>query len=80
MSVIELKRNFHELIDSIENEGVLINFYELMKIRATSQDGYLWDKLSLMEQNELLQTLEETKYVDNLINHSEIVNKHSKWL
>jgi len=80
MSVSELKRSFHNLIDSIENEGVLISFYELMKNRTSTPDGYLWNKLSIEEQNDIIQTIEETKYSENVINHSEIEKKHSKWL
>jgi hypothetical protein len=80
MNAIELKRSFHNLIDSIENESLLMNFYELMKNRTSGKDGRLWSRLSLKEQKSLLQTLEETKNPNNVINHSEMKKKHEKWL
>jgi hypothetical protein len=30
MNTIELKKNFHILIDSIDNENLLINFYDII--------------------------------------------------
>ena len=30
MTTIELKKNFHRLIDSIDNEGLLLRFYDLI--------------------------------------------------
>ncbi|MEZ4908581.1 MAG: hypothetical protein R2771_13295 [Saprospiraceae bacterium] len=80
MSATEIKRSFHELIDSIENEGILYSFYELLKNKTSNVDGHLWNKLTVEEQNELLQTIEDSNYPENVINHSEIVKKHSKWL
>ena len=35
MDTIELKKNFHLLIDSIDNEILLINFYEIIKKRSS---------------------------------------------
>jgi hypothetical protein len=80
MNAIELKRNFHDLIDKIENESLLMDFYELMKNRTSGEDGKLWSRLSVKEQKSLLQTLEETKNPNNVIIHSEMKKKHKKWL
>ncbi len=54
MNAIELKRN---LIDSIENESLLMNFYELMKNKTSTKDGKLWVRLSVEEQATLLRTI-----------------------
>ncbi|MDA3927770.1 MAG: hypothetical protein PF541_02350 [Prolixibacteraceae bacterium] len=80
MNTIELKQNFHLLIDSIENENLLINFYELIKKRATAKEGQLWNNLSEQEKQELILSLNESKNPDNLIDHEEMVIKHKKWL
>ncbi len=80
MNSTALKRDFHNLIDSIENETLLIGFYELMKNRTSTKDGKLWSRLSREEQESLLQTLEETKKPENVIRHSEMIKKHKKWL
>jgi hypothetical protein len=80
MNTIALKKNFHLLIDSIENENLLISFYELMKKRSTTKEGQLWNSLTQKEQDELLLSLEESENSDNLISHDEMVKKHKKWL
>jgi hypothetical protein len=80
MSTIELKRNFHHLIDSIDNESLLISFYDLIKKRSTAKEGILWNKLTDQERRELLLSLEESKNPENLIDHEEMKLKHKKWL
>ena len=77
---MELKQNFHHLIDSIDNEKLLINFYELIKKKSSAKEGQLWNRLTDEEQKELLLSLEESKNPQNLISHEEMVNKHKKWL
>ena len=80
MNTIELKQSFHDLIDSIDNENLLINFYDLIKKRSSAKEGQLWNKLTDQEQKELLLSLEESKNPENLISHDEMVKKHKKWL
>lgn len=77
---MELKQNFHHLIDSIDNEKLLINFYDLIKKRSSAKEEQLWNKLNDQEQNELLLSLEESKNPENLISHEEMKKKHKKWL
>jgi hypothetical protein len=80
MNTTALKKNFHLLIDNIENENLLISFYELMKKRSSSKEGEIWNKLTQKEQDELLLSLDESENSDNLINHDEMIKKHKKWL
>jgi len=80
MNTIELKQSFHHLIDSIDNENLLINFYDLIKKRSSAKEGQLWNKLTDQEQKELLLSLEESKNPENLIDHEEMKTKHKKWL
>ena len=80
MDTIELRKNFHLLIDNIENEALLNNFYDLMKSRYTAKDGQLWNKLTIQEQEELLMTLEESNNHDYLISQDDMKKKHQKWL
>jgi hypothetical protein len=80
MSTAELRKNFHHLIDNIDNEQLLLGFYDLMKKMSGSKDGELWSKLSFEEQEELLQTFEESEHPYNLIDHEEMKKKHGKWL
>jgi len=80
MNTIELKKNFHLLIDSIDNENLLVSFYDLIKKRSSTKEGQLWCRLTSQEQEELLEALEESKKPENLISHEEMVKKHKKWL
>ena len=80
MNTIELKQNFHHLIDSIDNEKLLLNFYDLIKKRSSAKEGQLWNNLTDQEQKELLLSLEESKNPENLIDHEEMKKKHKKWL
>jgi len=80
MKAIEIKKNFHLLIDSIENENLLINFYDLIKKRSSTTDGQLWNRLTQQEQEELLLALDESENFENLISHEEMIKKHKKWL
>ena len=80
MSTIELKSSFHSLIDSIDNESLLLSFYNLMKSRTATMDGQLWNILSISEQEELLLAFEESSNNNNLLSHKEMKEKHQKWL
>ena len=80
MQETQLKTNFHQLIDSIDNEQLLSKFYGLMSQSRNLVDGQLWNKLTHDELEELeLSDLESDKS-DNLLSYSEIQKKHSKWL
>ena len=80
MNTIELKKSFHLLIDSIDNESLLINFYDIIKKRSSAKDGQLWEKLTNKDKDELLLALEESEDPENLISHEEMKKKHQKWL
>ena len=53
MNTIELKKDFHTLIDSIDNENLLSNFYDLLKRRISGKEGKLWKGLTKNEREEL---------------------------
>lgn len=80
MNTIELKNNFHHLIDTIENDALLSKFYTMMRNAKENQEGKLWKKLSEEERNELMLSFEESEDEANLIPDSEIQKKYEKWL
>lgn len=45
-----------------------------------TRDGSLWARLSPEEQQELIMIEKESHSGDNLIPHSQMINKHKKWL
>ena len=80
MTTLELKKEFHDLIESISNEKLLLNFYDLLKNRLSNPDGKLWNTLSEEEQQELLMAFDESNDDKNLLGQNEIKAKHKKWL
>jgi hypothetical protein len=80
MTTIELKSNFHKLIDNINNDNILSKFYEILEKVKESKDGTLWDKLSLEERQELEDIEKESHDSNNLISHADMTKKHKKWL
>lgn len=80
MTTVELKSNFHQLIDKINNEAMLVKFYEIMSTANVSHDGSLWKNLSIDEQQELIETEKESRIIENLIDHSVMKSKYKKWL
>lgn len=80
MTTVELKNNFHQLIESIDNENFLQQFYELMLYKKSSKNGSLWAQQTEEEINELLMANDECDNPDNLIPHEEVKKQYSKWL
>jgi hypothetical protein len=80
MTTIELKTNFHKLIDNINNDNVLIKFYDILDKVNQSEEGTLWNRLSFEEQQELITIEKESYLTENIILHSEMIDKHKKWL
>jgi len=80
MNTTELKKSFHLLIDSIDNENLLINFYDILKKRSSAKEGKLWENLTIEDQEELLFALKESDNPENLISQAEMKKKHQKWL
>ena len=80
MNTIELKKNIHNLIDKIDNDNILISFYELLQKRVDSKDGQLWSRLTKREHKELLLSEIEAENENNLLGSDELFEKHKKWL
>ena len=80
MTTIDLKKNFHALIDQIDNEHLLKSFYDLFLRRSQAKDGSLWSNLTDEEREELLLSEEESNYETNLVSHQVMKKKHQKWL
>ena len=80
MTTIELKSKFHNLIDNINDEGILLKFYDLLSRAKDSREGLLWDRLSQEERDELIFIEKESSNTANLISNTEMQQKHKKWL
>lgn len=80
MNALEIRTNFHQLIDQINNEQLLIKLYHIMEQASITADGQLWSRLTEDEQKELLKIEGEVQFDCNLISNQQMQNKHQKWL
>ncbi len=76
----ETRREFHQLIDTIEDEKTLQGYLTLVRHLTERRTGLLWDSLSASEQRELMSAYEESLVPSNLVPHHEVKEQHSKWL
>lgn len=80
MNALEIKTNFHLLIDQLNNEELLIKFYRIMEQASTTTDGQLWSRITEDEQLELLKIEGEVQSDHDLIPNQHMQSKHQKWL
>ena len=78
MTTIELKSNFHNLIDNINDENILSKFYDLLSRAKEIKEGLLWDRLSQKEKDELIMIEKESLNSENLISNINMQQKHKK--
>jgi predicted RNase H-like HicB family nuclease len=72
-----IKKKFHSLIDKINNETLLMKFYDLMIKSTTSEEGKLFDQLTSEQKDILMLAEEESNDPANLISHNEQKKKHN---
>jgi len=76
----DIRNSFHKLIDEIDNERLLMKFYDLLIKSRDQKEGELWNQLSDEQKNEVLLAESESHYDKNLIDHKTQKAKHQKWL
>lgn len=77
MNITEVKDNFHNLIDDLNDAELLINFYEGLRLSA---DNRLGNELSEEGKKEILLAYEESEDEKNLIDNEQVKEKFKKWL
>lgn len=80
MDTIELRNNFHKLIDTINNDTLLTRFYDIMLRANNIKEGSLLSRLTKEEHQELMLAYRESENKKNNIGHKEMKIKHEKWL
>ena len=53
MSIKEIRKEIHKLVDSIDDKNLLESYLDLMKLDT---EQVSWDDLTPEEQNEIMQT------------------------
>jgi hypothetical protein len=77
---MNIKKNFHHLIDSMEDEQLLQRCYQLIQKINDGQNGHLWNDLSEVEKEELLVAYEESFNPNNLLTNEQVKLEHKQWL
>ena len=80
MKQSDIRKNLHQLIDEIDNDRLLMKFYDLLLKSKVQKEGDLWNQLSDEQRKELLISESESNYQKNLIDHESQKAKHNKWL
>lgn len=79
MTIKQIKTNFHHLIDEIDNEKILKNFYEVMNgFSPKNKTVDFWDTLTQEQKRELELAWEESEKEENLISHNEVMKETNK--
>ncbi len=73
----DIKTNFHNLIDKIDNEILLMKFYDLMIQSATNKEGQLYERLTNEQKDVLMLAEEESNDPANLISYNQQKKKHN---
>lgn len=76
----DIRKSLHQLIDEIDNDQLLMKFYDLLLKSKVHKEGDLWNQLSDEQRKELLISESESKYKENLVDHEKQKAKHKKWL
>lgn len=79
MTLLTIKKNFHNLIDKVENKELLDQFYHALSFSAEKKEGELWNGLSESEKKEVMKSYKESFNKKNLVSHEKVMQKYSKW-
>ncbi len=78
MKLAELKSDFHELIDKINDPELLVQFYGAIS-QSVKAENSLWASLSKEQQKQVLEAYDESEDEENLISLADIKLKYDKW-
>lgn len=80
MTLTTLKKNFHTLIDKVENKELLDQFYKALAFSAERKEGLLWNSLDEKEKRLVIKSYKDSENRKNLVSHEKVMQKYSKWL
>ena len=80
MNKTTLRLNLHKLIDKIENQNLLEEYYKEIKSIIENSQGKIWEKLTNEQKKEILLFYEESETDNHLLDHDSVMNKYKDWL
>ena len=77
---MKTKEEFHQLIDSIEDENVLRAYFELVRMLNLPAEGRLMKDLSSDQRAELMSSYQESFDEGQWVSQEKMKNRNSQWL
>ncbi len=77
---MKTKEEFHQLIDSIEDENVLRAYFELVRMLNLPAEGRLMKDLSSDQRAELMSSYQESFDEGQWVSQEEMKNRNTQWL
>jgi len=75
-----LNEKFHELINSINDNEILYEYFYLLSHLTSQSTGSLYKTLTSLQKKELLLSYEESFFDSNLLSNDEVKSQYRKWL
>ncbi|TVQ90863.1 MAG: hypothetical protein EA393_05050 [Bacteroidetes bacterium] len=80
MNTTTLKSDIHKLIDQIDNEQLLLEYYNEMKSLIQKDRVSAWDTLTDKQKKEIILSWEESEDEVNLVENDEVLRKYKEML
>ncbi|MBW8050686.1 MAG: hypothetical protein FVQ77_10190 [Cytophagales bacterium] len=81
MSITEIKKNIHQIIDEFDNQEILEDFHLALRnlLRDYKKNEDFWDELSASQQKEIDNALKEVDE-GRTTKHESVISESRKWL
>ncbi len=79
MNVAEMKVEMISILAQTQSEDKIVQFYEKIHEVVDKPETDWWDDLSPLQQQQLVQSLEESKNPENWIDYSDIKKKYAHY-
>ena len=80
MNTQSIKKEFHELIDKIDNRLLLERFYNALSYSHNNSKYELWESLTESQKQEIYSAFDESRDEENLVSYEDVKSKHKLWL
>ncbi len=80
MNTAELKSDIHKLIDQLDNEQLLLEYYNEMKSLIQKDCVSAWDTLTDEQKKEIILSWEESEDEATLIENKEVFRRYKDML
>jgi len=80
MSISELKKACHLMVDQVEDRRLLEEFLEALKNHNDNKDSDFWNELTETQKRELEEAWIESEDERNLVSHEDVMKMSGQWL